>query len=410
MRKAARLGAIAAVALSCRLPARVAEVDSSIVVVDGVAGVEYTEADLAAAPQYEMNPTPLGVSTIDLFGLTDVSLLADNRIAALVDSGPRLLLLSAEAAHIRDLRADFRMPQGFVVTRGDSLLVLDGEGFRGEAFRVFWVPTGGAEGMARVRSTDDDAPDDNYALAGELPNGGVVLYSVGLAPTRKPDSLIYDTTHFRVLPPAGAASKVARVRGPVFVPMQVAIKAGLKVRTHIRPRFSAIPDAIVWDTLIVVSPDDRYRLHFLDRTGRVVGGITARRPRRPVTDSMHKAAVEADAAALREAMKNVVTVGGPPDWRRDIPSADSLPAIAYLELSSDGTLWVIDGVARGDTAWTATAFRKDGSLLARLRGTGKGLPVAFGADRVVIREDADGGSAVLRVHPITRQQPAPRVP
>jgi hypothetical protein len=400
MRSVLLLGAIATIISSCKLPPHKREADSSNVVVDGVAGREYSEADLAAAPQHELNPVAIGVSTVDLRGLADVSLLADNRIVALVDSNPRLILLSEGAEYVRDLRADLRMPNGFVVTRGDSVLALDGEGFRGEPFTLSWIPTDG--GSARMRSTGRDVPDDNYALAGELPGGNVALYSVELAPPRSPDSLIYDTTHVRVLPPTGRATKIARVRGPVFVPMQVPIKAALKIRAHIRPRFSPIPEAVVWDTLIVVAADGRYRLHFLDRTGRAIGGITVHRPRRPVTDSMHRAAIEAESAALREATKNVIAIGGPPEWRRDRPSADSLPAIAYLELGIDGTLWVVDTALPGDSAWTATGFRSDGSLVARLRGAGKGLPVAFGSDRVVIRENGDGGSATLSVHRIRR--------
>lgn len=400
MRSVLLLGAIAGFISSCKPPSHKREADSSNVVVDGVAGREYSEADLAAAPQHELNPVAIGVSTVDLRGLADVSLLADNRIVALVDSNPRLILLSERAEYVRDLRADLRMPSGFVVTRGDSVLALDGEGFRGEPFTLSWIPTDG--GSARMRSTGRDVPDDNYALAGELPGGNVALYSVDLAPPRSPDSLIYDTTHVRVLPPTGRAIKIARVRGPVFVPMQVPINAGLKIRAHIRPRFSPIPQAVVWDTLIVVAPDGRYRLHFLDRTGRAVGGITVHRPRRPVTDSMHRAAIEAESAALREATKNTIAIGGSPEWRRDRPSADSLPAIAYLELGVDGTLWVVDTASPGDSAWTATGFRVDGSLVARLRGAGNGLPVAFGSDRVVIRENGDGGSAKLSVHRIRR--------
>jgi hypothetical protein len=400
MRSVVRLAAIAAFVLSCRLPAHERKADSSNVIVDGVAGREYSEADLSAAPQYEVNPVAIGVSSVELRGLADVSLLADNRIVALVDSNPRLLLLNEQAQYVRDLRADLRMPNGFVVTRGDSVLALDGEGFRGEPFTLSWIPTDG--GSARVRSTGRDVPDDNYALAGELPGGNVALYSVGLAPTRKPDSLIYDTTHVRLLPPTGDGTKIARVRGPVFVPMQVPINAGLRIRAHIRPRFSPIPEAVVWDTVIVVAPDGRYRLHFLDRTGRATGGITVHRPRRPVTDSMHRAAIEAESAALREATKGVIAIGGPPEWRRERPSADSLPAIAYLELGTDGTLWVVDTALPGDSAWTATGFRVDGSLVARVRGAGKGLPVAFGSDRVVIRENGDGGRASLTVHRIRR--------
>ena len=68
------------------------------------------------------------------------------------------------------------------------------------------------------------------------------------------------------------------------------------------------------------------------------------------------------------------------------PFADSLPSYAGIDVSPNGTLWVIDDWEWGDTARFATAFRPDGAILGRLQFARRVFPIAFGDDRVVVRE------------------------
>jgi hypothetical protein len=84
---------------------------------------------------------------------------------------------------------------------------------------------------------------------------------------------------------------------------------------------------------------------------------------------------------------------------REQPFADSLPPYGDFHVVGN-TLWVVDPSVPGDTAWSATAFRRDGAIIGRLHGRGRGTPVAFAPDRVAVRDtDADGGVSV-RVHRI----------
>src|SRR5688572_27871919 len=83
---------------------------------------------------------------------------------------------------------------------------------------------------------------------------------------------------------------------------------------------------------------------------------------------------------------------------REGPFADSLPPFGQLFVTRDQTLWVVDPVAPGDTVWSATAFRRDGAIIGRLRASGHALPLAFGSDRVVLRTEDEDGVVALRVH------------
>ena len=87
------------------------------------------------------------------------------------------------------------------------------------------------------------------------------------------------------------------------------------------------------------------------------------------------------------------------------PAADSLPPYSRLLVSPAGTLWVIDASAPGDSTGGATAFRHDGAILGRLSWRGRGTPMAFADDRVVMRETDEDGVVALRVFRILARRP-----
>ena len=69
-------------------------------------------------------------------------------------------------------------------------------------------------------------------------------------------------------------------------------------------------------------------------------------------------------------------------------------------MSPNKTLWIVDYIAPTDTEWSATAFRADGAIVGRLTVKGKGTPLAFGDDRVVIRSEDEDGVVSLTVRRI----------
>jgi hypothetical protein len=82
---------------------------------------------------------------------------------------------------------------------------------------------------------------------------------------------------------------------------------------------------------------------------------------------------------------------------REAPFADSLPPYEGLFVSPNATLWVVDATAPGDTSWSATAFRLDGAIVGRLQVGRAGRPVAYGNDRVVVREEDEDGVVSMKV-------------
>ena len=83
---------------------------------------------------------------------------------------------------------------------------------------------------------------------------------------------------------------------------------------------------------------------------------------------------------------------------RERPFADSLQAYSGIFASTNGTLWVVDAIAPGDTGWSATAFRTDGAIVARLHSTSGSMPVHFGNDRVIVRVEDEKQNVSFRVH------------
>lgn len=77
--------------------------------------------------------------------------------------------------------------------------------------------------------------------------------------------------------------------------------------------------------------------------------------------------------------------------------ADSLPAIDALGLSPNGTRWMIDAAAPGDSAWALTALDRVGRILGRYRSDSGPRPWAYGDGELLFRTEDDNGIATLTV-------------
>jgi len=124
-------------------------------------------------------------------------------------------------------------------------------------------------------------------------------------------------------------------------------------------------------------------------------------PRRPVTAAMRE-------FVIAQELERMLGGGGegmvdPDETRRqarEVPFADSLPAYSALSSGADGLLWVVDGRAPTDSIWSATAFREDGEIVARLTGTGTSWPSQFLDGKVLLRTTDDDGVVRFEVRPI----------
>lgn len=150
-----------------------------------------------------------------------------------------------------------------------------------------------------------------------------------------------------------------------------------------------------WDTLIVSATQERgYELMLLTPDGTPRGRITMDVARRPVTAAIRNAFIQRDLdRAKRESEHGGIPVAELQKRAHEMPIADSMPWIGGLRVGTDGLLWVLDPATLGDTTWSATAFRSDGTLMGRLTAPGAWNegPAWFGKGRVLVRRvDLDG--------------------
>jgi hypothetical protein len=170
-------------------------------------------------------------------------------------------------------------------------------------------------------------------------------------------------------------------------------------------RFSAPTRIIVWDTLIAVASPDRYHIARYDAAGRLVSVIQVSASRRPVTQAMRTAEIATRIAVLHQpAREQAVDMAESERIARAVPFVDSLPPYSDVLVSTDKMLWVVDAIAPGDTSWSATAFRLDGTIAKRLRAPMSGTPIAFGNDRVLVKRADDDGIISLEVYQFRARQ------
>ena len=79
-----------------------------------------------------------------------------------------------------------------------------------------------------------------------------------------------------------------------------------------------------------------------------------------------------------------------------IPIPTRFPRSADAKTTAGGIAWVRDESLAADTTWAYTAVALDGRILGRLTATGH-APVAFGDDRVVLRDEDSEGIVTWRV-------------
>jgi hypothetical protein len=152
-------------------------------------------------------------------------------------------------------------------------------------------------------------------------------------------------------------------------------------------------------TIVLADGVGGYVLRLLAPDGTSRGRIEVAVPPVPVSDAMRQAVIDQELQRLEERTggeRMAITMDEARRQIREAPTADTLPAYARVAPGADGTFWVIDYIAPGDTTWAATAFRVDGTILGRVGGPRNGEgggagPVWFGRDRVIVREvDEDG--------------------
>ena len=290
---------------------------------------------------------------------------------------------------------EFTAPSDLWRIAGDTLLVPDIANARLNRLHADqpWVEA------IPLRTPPDVSP--GIQLGGVLPDGRLVVHNVGLGRTGVEDSVVRPPVPVVVLDLAsGSAQTIAEVPDLEIVRVETRFR-GVTRRMDAALGFGRHAHVVVWDSTIVTGTGDGYALDVRAPDGHVLHRLRLQQTRRQVTAAMRDAYVASrlarfDAGSFERAVD-------PLESRRLIqyaPFADSLPPYSALHVTPRGTLWVVDAIAPTDSAWTATAFRRDGAIVGRLHMPGAARPVAFDDERVVVRDEDADGVVTMRVHRI----------
>ncbi|HEX7122759.1 MAG TPA: hypothetical protein VF178_10355 [Gemmatimonadaceae bacterium] len=371
---------------------------------DGVTILEHAADAFERAPRMVADSEPL--ATIPATGpdsaldASYVLMLREGQLATL--GGTRFRLFDRRGREL--WRYDsagtgpgaFSGPHGLAHGLGDTLLIPDL--ISGRIHRL--IPRQGIVAQSPLAVLEGFRPDH---LAGVLPSGEFVMHSAGVwGPRTRPTS---DTASRSVAPvmavdpTSGALRELARL--PDLDLVRRVTGSGRARRTEFAPlRLGRMAEVAVWDSLVVTGTGDGYRLDLRAPDARVISQIRVLVPRRPVTAAIRQARIAQESERVRAGRAGTVDTTEALRRIEAAPFPDSLPPYSALFVTTGGILWVVDAIVPGEARWSATAFDRSGAILGRLTVEGSGVPVAFGNDRVVVREvDIDGG-VVLRVRRI----------
>lgn len=365
----------------------------------GVKVFQHDRTAFTRAPQLELVGSPVtvigGADGDDEHELTYaqyITLLPDGRVATLSPVGNKYYVFGADGAYQRTLGrsgkgpGEYIRPSGNLLLGGDTLLIIDDANSQ-----ITWFHPDKGFIKAKARGTESRLRSEK--AMGVLPGGGIVVSSAGLVQSGELQKVTRPPASVAVISYEGKALGQFQIPDLELYKMNVVRRGQSHPETMVRG-FSPGAEIAVWDSSIATGTADAYRIDIANASGVVRSRIVVNSPRVPVTAAMREARIQRTMQWYR----NMPGEGGvKPNLaeieksERDLSVADSLPAYSRFLTTPDKTLWVVDAVAPNANTWTATAFRRDGAIVGRLRADGAGTPVAFGNDRVVIRtEDADG--------------------
>ncbi len=379
----------------------------------GIEQLSFTAHDFARVPQLLLDSVPIAVAggangsgEFDLTYAREVHLLSDNRLVAFAGVGAKLMIFGADGSEQRVIGrvgrgpGEFMRPGGVVVLPGDTLFLSDVPNRR-----LNWVLPDGR--FVRM-------PTMNWAslvrrgerLAGVLPDGRVVLHSSGLVPSSESDTVFRSMASVVVQPMDGESRQVAELPDLAVATINMRMR-GRDQSQNVVLGFTPYAHVVLWDSMITSSSGDPYRITMRASSGAILRELSMPLQHRPVTAAMK--ADDLDARLQRIELSR--SEGGGETKTKDesrqvarlTPYMDSLPLILAMHTSPDGTLWVVDRAAvSGIDGAVATAFRRDGAMLGRVKLAEGQYPFAFGTDRVVLRVIDDDDVVALRVHRFSR--------
>lgn len=353
-------------------------------------------------PSMRPGPVPLAITIAEdvEFDLTDLSqahLLDDGRLLTFSEIGGRVLLFRKDGSPERVVARRGRGPGEFVRVANVSISHDTAVFVDGAAGKVILA---GLTGTARERRIDAVVAANTDRVAGKLSDGALILHSSSRRPNITSSERQRVKVQVRVLDPDGTVRELMELDGTEYARRETRYRG--RVRNAAVPVYlDGLPHVLTWDSLLVTVAGAASRIEVRDRKGRVVRVIEDTSARRPVTQEMRKIVREEELRRLHApGTEPLVDERESERLIREAVFADSVAPFHSAHVSrGDRLLWVVDGVAPGDSLWTALAFRPDGTIGARAKGAiALGIPVDFQSSRVLLRHEDSDGEVSLRVH------------
>lgn len=353
----------------------------------GVSTVEFPADAFERAAKFVLDTVPVAVLTgrgspnpSEWAFTRDVLFLADGGYAALLDTlairrvGRRLTWFDSVGTVIRTISVPNEIDHRdrLATLGGDTVVVR----VAGSARFDYFTKEAGLVGGSRLLWTADlqGAPDTAHRSRQPI---GLVVSDMAYNNPELIDSVPGDE------------------RAPIIVHFEDHDRASV-----VSVSFGQSPHIAAWKNVIAVARDSGYVIDQVDGEGRLIRHIHVAIPMRPVTPLMHDSMLDL-LQRFEGLLEDVWTLPGPEAKTHRLalqPFADSLPAYSDIYASPNGTLGVLDLATFGDSVVYATAFRRDGAILGRLRFNRMVAPVSFGDDRVAVREIKRDQISALRVY------------
>jgi hypothetical protein len=360
---------------------------------NGVTVYEHAADAFDKAPQWTLEATAAttyggadGDPQYDLTYAYFVVPLSDGRLMTFAPVGNKVFVFGKNGRGERVIGRTGQGPGDWmafgapVLLENDTVLVLDLGNMR-----LNWVTAD--QGI--VRTAPFEVADEMHMMRhipGFMSSGELLMHSAGSYGATPRDSLQ------RTLASVVATNITTReVRSLGTIPdihgTQVETRYRGRVRKDWQPlRLGGYALLEVWDSVYASVPVSSRSIELRDATGVLRGRLDVPARRRSVTSEMRDAQIALELERFKApGSERMVDPRESERLARESPFADSLPYFAHMMTGSDGTLWVVDAIAPSDSGWTATAFWKDGGILARLTAKGRSIPVAFGAGQVIVR-------------------------
>lgn len=393
----------------------------------GVTILEHGPDAFARAPRIQLDSTPIAViegsaedEAADISTVLPVLFLADGRLVGRDRQRQAVVIFAADGGERTEFGRQGAGPgeYGFIASilrLSDTLLLIQD----GRNARLSLLDTRTGPGT-EWPLTEPLAAGASNAVG--MADGQVLMWGMNFQSTDGPTDISRAGQKGVLFDPSANTARRVFTTGPEEQPDEgsnVRITAGgaMAVRAiSIRP-LQAFPTVFGWGDRFVLADGNTLHFELRDTTGAVTAMLRMAQPRVAVTDAIWEAYISQMIDRMLGVSSSggsgdfsVALGGGPPDTAalrsrmRGQEHADSLPGYGRLQVTPNGTLWILDYVVPGADGWAATAITPDGRIQGRITAGSGDPPVAFGDDRVAFRTEDDLGIATITVRRIVLPQ------